>query len=129
MPGLNIPGFPTSASRGHAATVPHSHECGDVPVPWNVGIPVFRFRAPCVMSLSSPTIYCREVVSPSGNPVILEVWKNGEFCGEMELKHGPTQFDKSMALAPLDLIELRMVIRGSGFGETFANDLWVMFTT
>lgn len=90
---------------------------------------VFRFRAPVALTIKSPAIYCGEIVSPSGCPVTIEAWKNGQYGGSITLEHGPNKFDKAMPLAAMDLIELRISVRGSGDAATRVQDLWITFTT
>ena len=124
-----FPGFGSPQRRQEPPRVPHSHECGDVAVPWNIGRNVFRFRAPASLTIKDVAIFCGSVESPSGHPVVLEAWKNGQYGGDVQLVSGANKFDRALPLAPMDLVELRACVKGTGDAETVVRDLWIMFTT
>ena len=90
---------------------------------------MFRFRAPMRMSIKNPIIFCASLESPSGHTVVLEAWRNGVYGGEVPLNSGANDFKQTMQLQPMDLIELKVCIRGTGDAETFVRDLWVLFST
>jgi hypothetical protein len=130
MTGAGFPGFGgMQPRRAPEVVVPHSHPCGDVAVPWNVGATIFRFRAPVAVTLKNITLYCASVSSPSGASVVIEAWKNGQYGGETIIVNGPNSFDSALPLSPMDLIELRACVKGTGDCETKINDFWVMFAT
>lgn len=123
-----IPGFGTATGQKAPQAMPQSFDCGIVDVPWNTARTVFRYRAPANMIIKNPTIFCGEIVSPSGAPVVMEAWKNGVYGGSVTLAHGANQYDRSMSLSTFDLIELRIVVKGTENVQTTVSDLWVMFT-
>lgn len=125
-----IPGFGAYGTNAKpSAAVPHSHACGNIEAPWNVGVPVFRYRAPVRMTMKNATLFAGSIESPSGCPVVVEAWKNGVYGGSVTLENGPTSFDQTLQLQPMDLIELRLCVRGTGDAPTRVNDFWVMFAT
>ncbi len=116
-------------ARQQRTRTPHSHDCGDVSVPWNIGRAVYRFRAPAATVIHDPTLFVGAIESPGGAPVVVEAWKNGQYGGDVTLEHGPNRFQDGMPLAAMDVIELRVCAKGTGEHAVWLRDLWVMFTT
>jgi hypothetical protein len=116
-------------SQQTVRTDPKSFKVGDVTAPWNVGLPVFSLKAARDMTITDITIDCGEVISASGAPVCLEVWRDGKYSGDMVLTHGVTEFsNKQLQLKKLDEIELRLVAKGEHTEATAAvKNLWVLY--
>lgn len=129
--GIPVSRKPTRATmqrRERTHNEPKSHYAGDVNVPWNIGETVLRLKAARDMTLSDITIDCKEIISPSGNPVVVEAWKNGVYAGDQEIAHGATCFgDKNLPLKKLDEIELRVVVKGNGDAATTIKGLWFLY--
>jgi len=105
----------------------HCFEVGDVDVPWNVGKSIFRLKAARDMVVQDITIDTKEIVTPSGAPICLEAWKNGQYAGDQVLTHGAISLDKSLTMKKLDEIELRIVVKGDGDTATSVKGLWVLY--
>lgn len=115
---------------GGGGRIPYSKEVGDIVVPFNVSATVFRYRAPEPMQVKNPCIYCGEILSPTGAPVKMEAWKNGEYGGDVDLHNGANLFEKSLPLQGMDLLELRVKAMSSQTDgdRTTIRDLWVMWS-
>ncbi|HPU86703.1 MAG TPA: hypothetical protein PLE60_15355 [Candidatus Latescibacteria bacterium] len=99
---------------------------GDMEVPWNVGATVWRFKAARDLKILNSTIDCKEIVSPTGAPVVVEAWKNGVYAGDAILKNGANTFP-DIPLKRLDEIELRVVVKGDKEGVTAIKGLWILY--
>lgn len=135
-PGINRertrPVYPAISRSGNIRTQapkgdPKAQRVGDVTVPWNVPETVFVFKAARDMVLTDITIDCKEVVSPSGAPVLIEAWMNGRHVGDHPVVSGTKTFDKTLPLKKLDTIELRLCVRGEAMMETAVKDLWFLY--
>lgn len=125
-----IPGFGAYGNhKSQAAAMPHSYDCGDIDVPWNVPKSIWKFRAPVTTTIKNPTLYCGQVNSPSGHAVVVEAWKNGVYGGIVELTTGPNRFEQNISLSPMDMIDLRICVKGQGDAVTTVQGFWVLFTT
>lgn len=115
--------------QGAKAATPISHGIGDIDVPFNVAEPVFRYRFPAATTLKSPIIYAADIVSPCGAPVTLEVWKNGEYAGSIDLKVGKNPIEQNIPVQPMDLLELRVVVKSTHLEceKTRMKDFWIMW--
>lgn len=128
---MSIPGFnvPTMQQQQRQSRYPHSFSLGDVDIPWNVPKLVWQWRAPLPVRLLQPTIYCGEIVSPSGCPVVIEAWKNGTYGGTTTLQTGPNRYEGELALGPMDTLQLKVCVRGESTGDTSIRDMWILFVT
>ena len=126
-----VPRKITSAktARTVAATAkpdPKSEYFGDIDVPWNVGLTVFRMKAARDMTIVDPVIEIKEIVSPSGAPIVLEAWRNGSYGGSTTLAMGANSFP-SVPLKKLDEIELRVCVKGDRTDKTEAKGVWLVY--
>jgi hypothetical protein len=117
---------PVKAVAPTVRSDPKSKEIGDVTLPWNVGQSIFRYKAPRALVVTDAAISIKEVVSPTGAPVILEAWKNGQFQGEVTLTHGVTKYP-NIPLAALDEIDLRILAKGEPGTDTTVSDMWFLY--
>ena len=118
-----------SGNQGAAAAPKGDPKCsfiGDMEVPWNVGTTVWRFKAARDLRIMTATIDCKEIVSPTGMPVVVEAWKNGVYAGDAILKNGANTFP-DIPLKRLDEIELRVVVKGDKEGVTAIKGLWILY--
>lgn len=105
---------------------PKSVYIGDLDVPWNIGQTVFRLKAARDMTIKDATITAGEILSPSGAPVVMEAWRNGQYTGTVTLQNGANTFP-SFPLARLDEIELRILVKGEHQTKTEVKGLWVLY--
>lgn len=117
-----VPSAPAAVERSD----PKSAFLGDMEVPWNIGKTVFRLKAARDMTIKDATITAGEILSPTGAPVVLEAWRNGQYSGAVTLQHGANTFP-SFPLARLDEIELRILVKGEHQTKTEVKGLWVLY--
>lgn len=111
---------------GNPANDPKSQYVGDIVVPWNIGQTVFRYKAPRDVKISEASISVKEILSPTGAPVVVEAWKNGTYSGTVNLSNGATVFPP-ISLKRLDEIELKILVKGEHESETKVCDLWFLY--
>lgn len=100
---------------------------GDWGVPWNIGVTVFRYKAARALKLADITVAVGEVISPSGAPIVLEAWRNGQYAGTTTVNQGNNTFPDA-ALNRLDEIELRILVKGEHKDVTEVKGLWFLFS-
>lgn len=113
-------------AAGAPATSPQCYYVGDVKVTWNVGNIVYRYKAARNVRISDITLDAREVQSPSGAPVVIELWLNGKFKGTVPLEQGANVFEP-FSLSKLDEVDMRIVVKGERDDRTQVLGLWVLF--
>ncbi|MFA5628287.1 MAG: hypothetical protein WC067_05775 [Candidatus Methanomethylophilaceae archaeon] len=106
--------------------IPFSVYLGDIAVPWNVGMSLWRIKSARKMRIVNATIAVDELVSPSGAPILIEAWKNGRYSGVVELVSGANEFP-SFELNQLDEVELRILVKGEHASDTEAIGLWILY--
>lgn len=105
---------------------PKSYYLGDVVVPWNIGQTIYRYKAPRDVRISEITLDAREIKSPSGAPVVIELWLNGTYKGTITLEQGANTFDPFL-LKKLDEVEMRILVKGDREDVTIVNGLWILY--
>jgi len=110
------------AQRETAQPDPKSYLLGDIEVPWNVGKTVYRYKAPRSVRISDITVDVGEIVSPSGAPVVIDLWMNKVYRGTITLQQGANTFDP-FTLAKLDEVEMRILVKGERNDKTEVKDL------
>ena len=114
------------ASASAPAPDPKSYYIGDVAVPWNVGETIYRYKAPRAVRISDVTIDVADIISPSGCPVVIEIWLNGTFRGTVPIAAGANAFDP-FPLSKLDEVEMRIVVKGERDDVTEVRGMWVLY--
>ena len=118
---------PATATATAATGAPVCVYVGDVDVPWNIGVTVFRYKAARALKLSDITIATSAILSPSGAPIVLEAWRNGQYTGTTTLNPGNNTFP-DVPLFKLDEIELRILVKGEHKDVTEVKGLWFLFS-
>lgn len=126
-PSLRQVGAPPAAAAAPGTGTPVCVYVGDVEVPWNIGVPVFRYKAARALKLTDITITTSAIISPSGAPIVLEAWRNGQYAGTTTINPGNNTFPDA-ALNKLDDIELRILVKGEHKDTTEVKGLWFLFS-
>jgi hypothetical protein len=122
--GKRTPAINTSATA--VRSDPKQEYIGNIDVPWNIGQTIFRFKAARDLQMTDAVIDVKEIFSPSGAPIVIEAWKNGQYGGSTALEMGANSYP-AVSLKRLDEIELRICVKGERMDKTEVRGVWVVY--